>query len=66
MSKLMARAGKGLTYRLPQRNSGDCDGDDSDSDQEDDVKEDEKPFEPLCVWVSPHEGGEAKGLPPVK
>ena len=64
MSKLMARAGKGMTSKLPQK--GDRGGGDgSCSNREEDAKkEDEKPFERLRVWVSPNNGGEAKGLPP--
>ena len=65
MAKLMARAGKGLFYKLPQHQRSKEEGgtsDESDSDEEE--KEPERPFEPLCVWKSPHDGGEAKGLPP--
>ncbi len=61
MSKLMARAGRGLAYKAPKR--GDTAG--SDEESEDEVqKENERPFEPLLLWTSPHEGGEAIGLPP--
>ena len=68
MAKLMARAGKGLMYKLPEgrkvRGDGDHSGTSDESDSEDEEKEDERPFEPLMVWKSPHDGGEAKGLPP--
>jgi len=64
MAKLMARAGRGLHFKLPSNLSRGSDSD-GDSDQEEEEKEDEKPFEPLCVWVSPAEGGEARGLPPM-
>jgi len=67
MSKLLARAGKGLSYKLqPMNRLEDCDGSEGDDSQgeSDEEKEDEKPFEPLMVWHSPHNGGEAKGLPP--
>ena len=62
MAKLMARAGKGLSYQAaPKRERGE----DSDSGSESEgEKEEEKPFEPLMVWKSPREGGEARGLPP--
>ena len=66
MSKLMARAGKGLNYLAPGgrlKTEGDCSGTSDESESEEE-KEPERPFEPLCVWKSPHEGGEAKGLPP--
>jgi len=65
MSKLMARAGKGLMFKLPggPKPDGDCSGTSDESDSEEE-KEPERPFEPLMVWKSPHQGGEAKGLPP--
>jgi hypothetical protein len=66
MAKLLARAGKGLNYKLPlMKNKSDQDGTESESgsDDEEDAKEPDAPFEPLCLWTSPHEGGEAKGLP---
>ena len=65
MERLLSRAGKGLTFKTlgrPKSSGGDTDCS-SDDDEEDDEEED-RPFEPLCVWVSPHqEGGVAKGLP---
>ncbi len=67
MAKLMARAGKGLMYKLPEqpkRDGGECSGTSDESDSEEEEKEPERPFEPLCVWRSPFDGGEAKGLPP--
>jgi hypothetical protein len=67
MAKLMARAGRGLTFKLPKNSSThsgtDSCTDDSDDDN-DEEKENEKPFEPLLVWSSPHQGGEPKGLSP--
>jgi len=63
MSKLMARAGRGLTYKLPRRGETGEAGSDEDSEDET-QKENERPFEPLLLWTSPHEGGEAVGLPP--
>ena len=64
MSKLLARAGKGLSYQLPQsKGLDDCDDDDDDHSEDGEDKKDEKPFEPLCVWNSPHNGGERLGLP---
>ncbi|KAL3776954.1 hypothetical protein ACHAW5_009286 [Stephanodiscus triporus] len=68
MARLFARAGKGLSYSLPGANRGGEEGgtsDESNSDDDDDEgKEDDRPFEPLLLWKSPHQGGEAKGLPP--
>jgi hypothetical protein len=65
MSKLLARAGRGLTFQLPT-NKAKTDGDETgdESDSEDEEKEPERPFEPLQVWTSPHQGGEPKGLMP--
>ena len=37
-------------------------GSDSDSSSDEEVADD-RPFDPLVVWVSPEEGGEAKGIP---
>ena len=65
MAKLMARAGKPLSFLPPKRKvDGDCSGTSDESDSEEESKEPERPFEPLMVWKSPAEGGEAKGLPP--
>eukprot|EP00804_Cyclotella_cryptica_P015278 CCRYP_005385-RA/>CCRYP_005385-RA protein AED:0.10 eAED:0.10 QI:181/1/1/1/1/0.87/8/1266/827 len=63
MAKLMARAGKGLSYQSSANIKRDGGVDDSESES-DEEKEEDKPFEPLMVWKSPSEGGEAKGLPP--
>lgn len=55
------------TNKLPEKpkrkRDGDCSGtgDERDSEEE---KEPERSFEPLMVWKSPFQGGEAKGLPP--
>lgn len=65
MAKLMARAGKGLNYKAPQLANQDSDNsDDEDGSDQEEEKEDERPFEPLMVWKSPHNGGELKGLDP--
>jgi hypothetical protein len=66
MAKLFARAGKGLSYSLPggKRDGEDGTSDESNSDDDDGENEDDRPFEPLLLWKSPHQGGEAKGLPP--
>ena len=64
MKNLLARAGKGLDYKMRRVEEEGGDSDDSDkSDEEEEEKEKEKPFEPLMVWKSPHNGGEALGLP---
>lgn len=68
MAKLLARAGKPLTFKLPQQQAKKSSSDtEEESDEEgEDEKEDEKPFEPLKLWTSPHEGGECKGLAPIR
>ena len=65
MSKLLARSGKGLSFKLPERGNrnGDDDEESKDSCDEEEEEEEDKPFEPLMVWQSPHNGGEQKGLP---
>jgi hypothetical protein len=66
MAKLLARAGRGLTFQLPvhKKTDGDDTGSESESDDEDKAKEPDRPFEPLQVWTSPHQGAEPKGLMP--
>lgn len=65
MAKLLARAGRGLHFKPPEKPKDrdelgtDC------SDDEEEEAEEERPVEPLLLWRSPHnEGVEAKGLPP--
>ena len=64
MAKLLARAGRGLHFKLPSRSSADKDDTASSSGESSDEEEEDRPFEPLMVWKSPHQGGEARGLPP--
>jgi hypothetical protein len=65
MAKLLARAGRGLTFQLPvaKVKDGNDTGSESDSEEEEN-KEPDRPFEPLQVWTSPHQGAEPKGLMP--
>ena len=66
MAKLLARAGKGLSYQLPgggNKKDGECSGTSDESDSEEE-KEGDRPFEPLILWKSPQDGGEPRGLPP--
>jgi hypothetical protein len=62
MQRLLSRAGKGLNYISSKHINKSGDGTDDSSGDEEDTTED-RPFEPLMVWESPHQGGEAKGLP---
>lgn len=63
MQRLLSRAGKGLNYlgKRPRKSEG---GNTDESTDDEDEKEEDRPFEPLMVWNSPFQGGEAKGLPP--
>jgi len=60
MERLMNRAGKGLNFIGRQRKREDSDTEESSEDEE---NKKEVPFEPLMVWQSPFQGGEAKGIP---
>lgn len=62
MQRLLSRAGKGLNF-LGKRRKSLGDGETDESSDEDENKEEDRPFEPLMVWNSPFQGGEAKGLP---
>jgi hypothetical protein len=65
MQKLMARAGRGLSFQLPKSHPSGETSDESDIDEDnDDAKLNERPFAPLRLWHSPHEGGTLQGLPP--
>ena len=68
MAKLMARAGKGLTFLAStNKNLMDADGDqDDDENNHDHDKQDDRPYEPLLLWCSPHvhDNVEPKGLAP--
>ena len=71
MANLLRRSGKGLCYKAPQRAKLHADGEsDTEGSSDEEEKEEDRPFEPLCVWNSPHledEDGnpfEAIGLPP--
>lgn len=65
MARLLARAGKGLHYHSTKSSQNDNSDSDSDNDS-DSAKEEDRPFEPLCVWVSPHQGGPLKGIPSIR
>lgn len=67
MQKIFSRSGRGLHFK-PKSQDGDEnkkrdeDGNTcSESSSED--EEEDRPFEPLRVWTSPHNGGEPIGLP---
>ena len=72
MSRILARAGRGMAYRLGGRllpSLGGGEGSASDGDSDDDggradlLAQLERNYRPLVVWRSPHNGGEAAGLP---
>ena len=64
MQRIQERSGKGIHFQpsKPKHDEGGntC-GETSDEDEDD--NEDDRPFEPLRVWTSPHNGGEPLGLP---
>jgi hypothetical protein len=64
MARLLSRAGKGLHYTTGKSNtkSSEEGGTDESSDEEGDGEND-RPYDPLMVWNSPHQGGEPRGLP---
>ena len=64
MSKLLARAGRGLSFKLPTTQAKKSSSDTEDESDNDEAPLADVPFEPLLVWRSPHNGGESKGLPP--
>jgi hypothetical protein len=63
MSKLLARAGRGLSFKLPTTQLKKASSDTEEESDDEDVKKTDVPFDPLLVWKSPHNGGTAKGLP---
>lgn len=63
MSKLLARAGRGLSFKLPTTQAKKSSSDTEDESDNDEAPRADAPFEPLLVWKSPHNGGEPKGLP---
>ena len=64
MARLLARAGRGLKFKMPQQKTvDDDDGTGSSSDGGESDEEEDRPFEPLRIWQSPHNGGECVGLP---
>jgi hypothetical protein len=68
MARIFQLCGKGIHHRpLGQQQSGglnDKNENDDDGSEDEDEKEPDRPFEPLMLWQSPHQGGPAKGLPP--
>jgi hypothetical protein len=71
MARIFQLCGKGIHHRpLGQQGGANNDDnreneDDNDGSEDDDEeKEPDRPFEPLTLWQSPHQGGPAKGLPP--
>ena len=62
MSKLLARAGRGLSFKLPTTQKTESTSD-TEEESDDDNDQTDKPYEPLMVWQSPHNGGTPKGLP---
>jgi hypothetical protein len=60
MQNIFDRAGKGLNFVASRRQE---EKGDTDSCSQSEEEEEDRPFEPLMVWQSPHQGGDARGLP---
>lgn len=63
MQNILERAGRPLHFLLP-KSQQQQDKDAESSSGEESEPEEDKPFEPLRLWTSPHQGGEPVGLPP--
>jgi hypothetical protein len=63
MSKLLARAGRGLSFKLPTAQAKKSSSDTEEDSDSDEAPRADAPYEPLLVWKSPHNGGAPKGLP---
>lgn len=63
LANILARAGKPLTAPPVAKQITDANVD-SDEEEDEDEQEEDRPFEPLILWQSPHQGGDAVGLPP--
>ena len=68
MNRILARCGKPLHYKPPEqkqkRYNSDGETESESDDDEEEEEEEDRPFEPLKLWTSPHQGGEPIGLPP--
>jgi hypothetical protein len=62
MKRIQERSGKGIHFQSQPLPKYDEDGNTCGETSEEE-EEDDKPFEPLRVWTSPHNGGEPLGLP---
>ena len=64
MENIAKRQGKGVNFKAEKDKKKDGDMEScANTDEEDEEPDDEKPFEPLRVWQSPHQGGIPQGLP---
>eukprot|EP00980_Cylindrotheca_fusiformis_P025859 scaffold14741_cov135-Cylindrotheca_fusiformis.AAC.9 len=62
MKNLMKGIGRPLHFVAKRRDDkGDTDSCSNSEDEEEEAED--RPFEPLMVWQSPHQGGPARGLP---
>lgn len=63
MARLLELCGKGIHCKGRSMLKNDEDRSTSGETSEEEEDEQDRPFEPLRVWQSPHQGGEPKGLP---
>lgn len=62
MKRIWERQGKGIHFKGAKRDESKNE-DGSTCGETSDEEEEDRPFEPLRVWISPHQGGEPIGLP---
>ena len=65
MQKILSRSGMGLHFKLQNNNNKNKKDEDGNtcSESSDEEEEEDRPFEPLKLWTSPHNGAEPMGLP---
>jgi hypothetical protein len=62
MQRILERQGKGIHFTGAKRDES-KNGDGSTCGETSEEEEEDRPFEPLRLWMSPHQGGEPVGLP---
>lgn len=63
MKRIQERSGRGIHFQPPPKPKYDEDGNTCGETSDEDEEEEDRPFEPLRVWTSPHNGVEPLGLP---
>ena len=63
MQKILSRSGMGLHFKLQNNIHKKDDDGNTCSESSDEEEAEDRPFEPLKLWTSPHNGAEPMGLP---